>query len=114
MQKLSLSFRIACVGGLDLCYGRYDTHNFQMADVETDLLRQMFPGQDYNNARVADFENVAAWAGNQQARLQLGRMPWHDIHTMFVGPSVMDVAQYFVERYDPCLVVMSCIGLTQL
>lgn len=71
-----------------------------MADVETDLLTQIFPGQDYNNARVADFENVESWAGNQQARLQLGRMPWHDIHTMFVGPAVMDVAQYFVERWN--------------
>lgn len=57
---------IACIGGLDICYGRWDTHNFPLADVYPENLRSMlFVGQDYNDARVADFENVQAWAGNQ-------------------------------------------------
>ena len=48
---------IACIGGLDLCYGRWDTHNFPLADVFPDNNRAtLFPGQDYNDARVADFE----------------------------------------------------------
>ena len=29
-------------------------------------------------------------------------MPWHDIHTMLVGPAVMDIAQHFVERWNFC------------
>lgn len=92
---------IACIGGLDLCYGRWDTHNFPLADAYPDSLRStLFPGQDYNNSRVADFENVQAWAGNQQARLELPRMPWHDIHCQIVGPAVMDIAQHFVERWN--------------
>lgn len=92
---------IACIGGLDLCYGRWDTHNFQMADVHpSDVMSLLQAGQDYNNARVADFERVDAWAGNQQNRLSLGRMPWHDVHTMIVGPAVMDIAQFFVERWN--------------
>lgn len=60
----------------------------------------LFPGQDYNNSRVADFENVQAWTGNEQARTQLGRMPWHDVHTMLTGPAVMDISQFFVERWN--------------
>ena len=60
----------------------------------------VFPGQDYNNSRVADFENVQAWTGNEQARTELGRMPWHDVHTMLTGPAVMDIAQFFVERWN--------------
>lgn len=60
----------------------------------------LFPGQDYNNSRVADFENVQAWTGNEQARTELGRMPWHDVHTMLTGPAVMDIAQFFVERWN--------------
>ena len=31
-----------------------------MADVHSNVLKQMFPGQDYNNARQADFENIGA------------------------------------------------------
>jgi phospholipase D1/2 len=64
------------------------------------MTAMVFPGQDYNNSRVADFENVQAWTGNEQARTELGRMPWHDVHTMLTGPSVMDIAQFFVERWN--------------
>lgn len=92
---------LACIGGLDLCYGRWDTHNFPLADVFPDNLRAtLFPGQDYNDARVADFENVQAWAGNQQARSELGRMPWHDIHTMICGPAVMVSTD--LQEHGPC------------
>lgn len=89
---------VACVGGLDLCFGRWDTHNFPLADVHpTDFGRSLFPGQDYNNARVQDFQHVDQWVSNQQSRLDTARMPWHDVHLMLRGPAVMDVCQHFVE-----------------
>lgn len=54
---------VACVGGLDLCFGRWDTHNFPLSDVHpTDFSRSLFPGQDYNNARVQDFQHVDQWS----------------------------------------------------
>ncbi|KAK4058234.1 hypothetical protein OIO90_000973 [Microbotryomycetes sp. JL221] len=92
---------VACIGGLDLCFGRWDRQTYPLADVHpTDMSRSLFAGQDYNNARVADFQNVDHWVSNQQSRLEIGRMPWHDVHTMLVGPAVMDVAQHFVERWN--------------
>ncbi|KAM0793016.1 hypothetical protein ACM66B_000508 [Microbotryomycetes sp. NB124-2] len=92
---------VACVGGLDLCFGRFDTSTFPLADVHpTDMSRSVFAGQDYNNARIADFIEVDKWVSNQQSRLEVPRMPWHDVHTMVVGPAVMDVAQHFVERWN--------------
>ena len=46
----------AFMGGLDLCYGRWDTNQHSIADAHPgDLNRIVFPGQDYNNARVSDF-----------------------------------------------------------
>ncbi|KAL8286802.1 hypothetical protein RQP46_004330 [Phenoliferia psychrophenolica] len=76
----------ACIGGLDLCFGRWDTHTFPLADVHpTDFARSLFAGQDYNNARV---------------RLETARMPWHDVHMTLVGPVVMDIAQHYVERWN--------------
>jgi phospholipase D1/2 len=43
----------AFMGGLDLCYGRWDTHSHPIADAHPgDLNRIVFPGQDFNNARI--------------------------------------------------------------
>ncbi|KNZ57856.1 hypothetical protein VP01_2055g1 [Puccinia sorghi] len=64
--------------------------------------------QDYNNARVQDFQNVEKWASNQQSRLEVPRMPWHDVtatcfsqvHMMIQGPTVFDICQHFVERWN--------------
>ncbi|KAH8927543.1 phospholipase D/nuclease [Atractiella rhizophila] len=92
---------MACIGGLDICFGRWDTHSFPMSDIHPfDFSLTLFPGQDYNNARIQDFQNVDKWASNQQSRTEIGRMPWHDTHMTMVGPIVMDIAQHYVERWN--------------
>jgi len=91
----------ACIGGLDLCFGRWDTSSHSLADCHiADLRKTIWPGQDYNNARVQDFQEVEKWASNQQSRLELPRMPWHDVHMMIQGPAVFDICQHFVERWN--------------
>ena len=52
-EKLCLvDGRIAFMGGLDLCFGRWDTNQHSIADVHpSDLSMIAVPGQDYNNAR---------------------------------------------------------------
>ena len=45
---------VAFMGGLDLCYGRWDTNQHPIADCHPANLDDIvFPGQDYNNARYA-------------------------------------------------------------
>ncbi|KIY47816.1 phospholipase D/nuclease [Fistulina hepatica ATCC 64428] len=92
----------ACVGGLDLCFGRWDTHTHPLADVHpTRFARTLFPGQDYNNARVADFQNVREYGSNAAISiLETPRMPWHDVHMTLTGPVVLDLVQHFVERWN--------------
>ncbi|KAF8523531.1 phospholipase D [Hysterangium stoloniferum] len=91
----------ASIGGLDLCFGRWDTHNHPLADVHpTDFNRTLFPGQDYNNARLLDFQQVDNYVSNQVSILESPRMPWHDVHMTLVGPSVLDIVQHFVERWN--------------
>lgn len=53
-EKLCLiDGHIAFMGGLDLCYGRWDTNSHPIADAHPgDINRIVFPGQDYNNARM--------------------------------------------------------------
>ncbi|KDQ51771.1 hypothetical protein JAAARDRAFT_184790 [Jaapia argillacea MUCL 33604] len=91
----------ACIGGLDLCFGRWDTHTHPLADVHpTDFSLTLFPGQDYNNARILDFQNVHAFASNTISILESARMPWHDVHMTLQGPAVLDIVQHFTERWN--------------
>ncbi|TFK72278.1 phospholipase D [Pluteus cervinus] len=91
----------AAIGGLDLCFGRWDTHTHPLADVHpTDFSLTLFPGQDYNNARIADFKDVYNYANNGLSILESARMPWHDVHMTFTGRSVLDVSQHFIERWN--------------
>ncbi|KAH7886577.1 hypothetical protein F5I97DRAFT_1807371 [Phlebopus sp. FC_14] len=91
----------ACIGGLDLCYGRWDTHNHPLADVHpTNFAGTLFPGQDYNNARFLDFKDVSNYVSNAVSILETPRMPWHDIHMTICGSVVLDICQHFVERWN--------------
>ena len=60
----------------------------------------VFPGQDYNNNRIMDFQSVGDWAQNQLSKADYGRMPWHDVHMGVVGPCVYDIAEHFVLRWN--------------
>ncbi|KAL5521881.1 hypothetical protein ACEPAF_1725 [Sanghuangporus sanghuang] len=91
----------AAIGGLDLCFGRWDTHTHPLADAHpTDFSKTLFPGQDYNNARVLDFQHVDKFVGNAVSILETARMPWHDVHMTFTGDAVLDVVQHFIERWN--------------
>ncbi|OAX38224.1 phospholipase D/nuclease [Rhizopogon vinicolor AM-OR11-026] len=91
----------ACVGGLDICFGRWDTHNHPLADVHpTDWSRTLFPGQDYNNARVLDFQNVDNYVSNAVSIMETPRMPWHDVHMTMCGSISLDLSQHFIERWN--------------
>ncbi|KAL0576186.1 hypothetical protein V5O48_005784 [Marasmius crinis-equi] len=91
----------AAIGGLDLCFGRWDTHNHPLSDVHpTHWSQTLFPGQDYNNARIMDFQNVGNYASNGLSIQDSPRMPWHDVHMTLTGPSVLDIVQHFVERWN--------------
>ncbi|TCD64375.1 hypothetical protein EIP91_004206 [Steccherinum ochraceum] len=91
----------ACIGGLDLCFGRWDTNTHPLADVHpTDFSRTLFPGQDYNNARVMDFKEVTDYLNTGISVSDTPRMPWHDVHMTLCGPVVLDIVQHFVERWN--------------
>ncbi|KAI0708777.1 phospholipase D/nuclease [Cerioporus squamosus] len=91
----------ACIGGLDLCFGRWDTHSHPLADVHPlDPFATLFPGQDYNNARIMDFQNVPNYVSNGLSSIESARMPWHDVHMTITGDVVLDIVQHFVERWN--------------
>ncbi|CDZ98423.1 Phospholipase D1 [Phaffia rhodozyma] len=91
----------ATIGGLDLCFGRWDLHDHPLSDVHvTKFADTLFPGQDYNNARVLDFQAVDDYASNAVDMTSVARMPWHDTSMTIMGPAVIDLCQHFAERWN--------------
>ncbi|KAF4636190.1 hypothetical protein G7Y89_g1882 [Cudoniella acicularis] len=101
-EKLCLiDGRIAFMGGLDLCFGRWDTNSHPLADAHpTNVDKILFPGQDFNNARVYDFEDVTHYMNNKLDRTQSSRMGWSDLSLCLQGPVVEDLRAHFVQRWN--------------
>ena len=96
-----IDYHEAFIGGLDLCYGRWDTRQHLLADVHpSGVQNEVFPGQDYNNNRIMDFQTVQDWEKNELSKPDYGRMPWHDVAMGLVGASVVDIAEHFVLRWN--------------
>lgn len=104
---------IGFLGGLDLCYGRWDTPDHVLSDdapkpffngqeSDEELLQntQMWPGKDYSNARNKDFFKLDSPYEDMYDRQKVPRMPWHDIHMMIVGQPVRDVSRHFIQRWN--------------
>lgn len=82
---------IAFLGGLDLCYGRFDNQTHKIRDVECDdnqKFEGMFPGIDYYNVRIVDFVNVKNIKQPTIDKKKEQRMPWHDIAIRIIGEPV--------------------------
>ena len=93
--------QIGYVGGLDLCWGRYDYHDHPIYEPPNSEKKYYFPFIDYSNARICDFSNVEDYLVESVSR-EAGnlRMPWHDVHTRLIGPVVSDISRHFVERWN--------------
>lgn len=101
-EKLCLvDGKIAFMGGLDLCFGRWDTNQHPIADAHPgDLQRIVYPGQDYNNARVMDFVAVDHPDDNKLDRSKASRMGWSDVSFCLSGPVVNDLKEHFADRWN--------------
>ena len=72
--------KMAFVGGLDLCWGRYDTHKHPIVEEENLSHLYYYPGSDYVNERQVDLHDVDKFWKEQLDRNSMPRMGWHDVH----------------------------------
>ena len=113
---------IAFVGGIDLCFGRWDTHNHELTDdypvhpcaeesgqcgkMERETRYSRWVGKDYGNTFLGgDRTELDHPMDDYVNRSHIPRMPWHDIGCLFTGPPARDVAKHFIQRYNsvnPC------------
>ncbi|KAH0831900.1 phospholipase D [Lanmaoa asiatica] len=91
---------IAFAGGIDLCFGRWDTPQHVLVDdPELSLDKtEIWPGKDYSNPRVLDFHNLHKPEEDMYDRSKVPRMPWHDVGMQVVGQPARDLARHFIER----------------
>ncbi|KAL6861094.1 phospholipase D/nuclease [Trichoderma novae-zelandiae] len=96
-----IDYAMAFIGGLDLCFGRWDARHHPLSDIHPDeASAEVWPGQDFNNNRVLDFKKVQDWQDNELSKADYGRMPWHDVAMGVIGPCVYDIAEHFVLRWN--------------
>ncbi|KAL8949053.1 MAG: hypothetical protein Q9222_004809 [Ikaeria aurantiellina] len=102
---------VAFVGGIDLCFGRWDTPQhtvvddkmtgFEVSDLPKDADHcQLWPGKDYSNPRVQDFYALDKPYEEMYDRSKVPRMPWHDISMQVVGQPARDLTRHFVQRWN--------------
>ncbi|KZZ89869.1 Phospholipase D [Ascosphaera apis ARSEF 7405] len=100
-KLLIVDGHIAFMGGLDLCFGRWDTNQHSIADAHpAGPQHNIFPGQDFNDARIQDFKNVENYEDNDVNRFVSPRMGWSDCSVSLSGPVVEDLRRHFVDRWN--------------
>lgn len=103
---------IAFLGGIDLCFGRWDTPQHTLTDdrptgyeQDGDAPKdadhcQLWPGKDYSNPRVLDFFRLNQPYEEMYDRSKIPRMPWHDVAMQVVGQPARDLTRHFVQRWN--------------
>ncbi|KAL0482919.1 phospholipase D [Acrasis kona] len=92
---------IAFVGGLDICYGRWDDFEHRITD--TNHCAMTWPGNDYTCTWVQGFlrfdQKLDAFR-DPIDREYHPRQAWHDVHCSMEGEIVQDVCTNFIERWN--------------
>lgn len=91
-----IDHQVCFLGGLDLCFGRYDTLEHRVYDYPPTI----WPGKDYYNPRESEPNSWEDTMKDELDRKKYPRMPWHDVHCALWGPACRDVARHFVQRWN--------------
>ncbi|OAY77325.1 Phospholipase D zeta 1 [Ananas comosus] len=95
--------QVCFIGGLDLCFGRYDNPEHKVGD----LPPLIWPGKDYYNPRESEPNSWEDTMKDELDRAKYPRMPWHDVHCALWGPPCCDAARHFVQRWNYAKVIRS-------
>lgn len=90
--------RVVFMGGLDLCYGRYEAKGYPLS--EPIKGKTVFKGQDFSNVRIKDFENVHKWDLCLIDKVNQPRMPWRDIALRLTGDAVKGLKKHFLQFWN--------------
>ncbi|KAE8660164.1 Phospholipase D p1 [Hibiscus syriacus] len=110
-EKLVIvDYQICFIGGLDLCFGRYDTFEHKVVII----LPQYGPEKTTNPSGYLLLLKVSttckesepnSWEDmvkDELDREKYPRMPWHDVHCALWGPPCRDIATSFCSAVELC------------
>ena len=89
--------KVVMMGGLDICWGRWDTNDHLLFDYVQDGLT--YPNIDYYNPFKKEIIHGKDYHKSMINRY-LPRMPWHDVGVMLVGQVVFDFLTHFVTYWN--------------
>lgn len=92
------------MGGLDLCYGRWDTSQHVLTDEDFSEPEgekgPIWRGKDYANERVMEYADLDKPFVDMFDRSRVPRMPWHDVGLQLVGQPARDLCRHFIQRWN--------------
>ncbi|PRP80093.1 hypothetical protein PROFUN_12247 [Planoprotostelium fungivorum] len=97
-KTMVIDQEIGFVGGLDLCYGRWDTQKHNCTD--SCHLNTLWPGKDYYNTNIKAVDKPEEPFVDHLDRATIPRLPWHDVHLKIQGSAVSDLAFNFIQRWN--------------
>lgn len=100
-KMMLIDRRVGFMGGIDLCYGRWDLNYHPIADLHPGFSEAtIYNGQEYNNARIHDFDNVSSPEIDSVDRRVIPRMGWQDVSFQINGPGCVSLERHFIERWE--------------
>ena len=95
----------AFMGGLDLCFGRYEEPGYKLSEPFMDKNgdthgQTIWPGGDYNNMRHFDFGVGTKYNECMVDKVETPRCPWRDIAIQICGSAVKDLVRHFVQYWN--------------
>jgi phospholipase D1/2 len=97
------------IGGLDLAFGRWDTPEHRIFDLDDNSQEQVnFPMLDYYNTFRKDFEDVRQFEKPFISKVNQPRMPWHDVGIKLTGEGIVkDFHFHFIKYWNSIVEVSS-------
>eukprot|EP00698_Gefionella_okellyi_P026186 TRINITY_DN9892_c0_g2_i4.p1 TRINITY_DN9892_c0_g2~~TRINITY_DN9892_c0_g2_i4.p1 ORF type:complete len:1049 (+),score=214.03 TRINITY_DN9892_c0_g2_i4:83-3148(+) len=104
---------MAFVGGIDLCFGRYDTCSHELFDYQRPY---NWVGVDYwcpHDSPPSD-ESLNDASTDIVDRRLVQRMPWHDVQVQLFGQIAHEVGVSFAEMWNSCSIRNQVLGWPEL
>ncbi|KAL9650265.1 hypothetical protein ABK040_014920 [Willaertia magna] len=96
---------IAFLGGLDLCYGRWDDYHHSVTDNNHCFLK--YPNFDYVNPNIGTSVKFTTQENFKMENFRDAldreyqpRQPWHDVHCLVADYLALDVSRNFIDRWN--------------
>ena len=83
------------MGGLDICYGRWDTPDHSLTNDNG-----CWHGADFCNLRISDIYTPRNFLMSNLDDRSQPRMPWHDVAVRIRGEAVHDLARHFISYWN--------------